>query len=282
MSSFTIAVSSCALFKPKNGDTEGYRDKGVAYPFVQALKKVNQRLEDRSQAPENRFKIVLITTNCQDVAWLKESKYICADFNTAQICEVTKEKTVLDHLKDIKPILFLSTNQEHVKEAINAGYGAATMFQGDYLVPSKEMLRVAFDGDGVLFSDESERVFKEQGLEGFIQNEHNLEDTLLGLGPLSDFVQALVHLQLLQQDCPIRTYLITSRDTNSPGIRALKTLQNKKLEINEAVFLCGSPKGPVLKAIKPHIFFDDQMLHVKGALENGVIGAHVPFGVRNE
>ncbi|XP_051507171.1 cytosolic 5'-nucleotidase 1A-like [Myxocyprinus asiaticus] len=278
MSSFTIAVSSCALFKPEDGDTGVYRDKGAAFPFVQALQMVNQHLEDQSQAPENRFKIVLITTNGQDMAWLNKSEY---NLNIAQICKVTKEKTVLDHLKDIKPILYLSTNQQNVREAINAGYGAATMFQGKYLEQSNEMLRVAFDGDGVLFSDESERVFKEQGLEGFIQNERTLEDTLLELGPLKDFAGALVNFQLLQQNCPIRTYLITSRGTNSPGIRALKTLQ-KNLEINEAVFLSGAPKEPVLMAINPHIFFDDKMEHVQEARNNMVIAAHVPFGVRNE
>lgn len=103
-------------------------------------------------------------------------------------------------------------------------------------------------------------------------------------GPLSEFFQALVHLQKKfgQQNCPIRTYLVTSRATSSPGLRALKTLQTEELEINEAFFLSGAPKGPVLKAIKPHIFFDDQIQHINGDLQNVVIGAHVPYGVRNE
>lgn len=105
-------------------------------------------------------------------------------------------------------------------------------------------------------------------------------------GPLTEFFKALVYLHKKfsdrNQNSPIRTYLVTSRGTTSPGIRALKTLQEKKLEINEAFFLSGAHKGPVLKAIKPHIFFDDQMPHVDGALQNGVIGAHVPYGVRNE
>ncbi len=105
-------------------------------------------------------------------------------------------------------------------------------------------------------------------------------------GPLSDFFKALVHIDKMfsdrNQTSPIRTYLVTSRGTASPGLRALLTLQEKKLEINEAFFLSGAHKGPVLKAINPHIFFDDQMSHVDGALQYRVIGAHVPYGVRNE
>ncbi len=105
-------------------------------------------------------------------------------------------------------------------------------------------------------------------------------------GPLSDFFKALVHIDKMFNDrkskSPIRTYLVTSRDTTIPGLRALLTLQKNDLEINEAFFLCGANKGPVLKAINPHIFFDDQMPHVDGALAYRVIGAHVPYGVRNE
>lgn len=102
-------------------------------------------------------------------------------------------------------------------------------------------------------------------------------------GPLSKFFRALVRLQQkFNKNCPIRTYLVTSRGTSSPGLRALKTLQKDNLEIDEAFFLCGAHKGPVLKAINPHIFFDDQIPHIDEALHNGVIGAHVPYGVRNE
>lgn len=79
--------------------------------------------------------------------------------------------------------------------------------------------------------------------------------------------------------------MLTSRGTSSPGIRALKTLRENNLEINEAFFLSSAQKGPVLKALNPYIFFDDQKQHVvlpHGALHYGVIGAHVPYGVRNE
>ncbi|XP_067278405.1 cytosolic 5'-nucleotidase 1A-like [Pseudorasbora parva] len=274
---FTIAVSSCALFSQETGE-------GAAFPFVKALTMVNQRLTELGQTVTERFEIVLITTNSQDKDHLTKNiaKYTTI-LGQVRVCEITGEKTLLDHLNEIKPVLYLSTNLQNVREAINAGYGAATMTQRDYHKPSEEVLSVAFDGDGVLFSDESERVYKENGLKAFFDNEIKYEDTPLKQGPLSKFFQGLVHLQqIFKENGPIRTYLITSRSPTSPGLRALKTLKWEKLEINEAFFLSGADKGPVLKAIKPHIFFDDQLPHVTGALENGVIGAHVPYGVRNE
>lgn len=80
-------------------------------------------------------------------------------------------------------------------------------------------------------------------------------------------------------DCPIRTYLVTARSAASSGIRALKTLRAWGLEIDEALFLAGAPKGPMLEKIRPHIYFDDQMFHVEGAAEMGTIAAHVPYGI---
>lgn len=268
MTPFTIAVSSCALFRQENGETA----PGVAYPLVKALKMVNQSMSEMDPTVEEWFKIVVIPTNMDH---LKKS---VENYNLK--IEIACEKPILEHLEEIKPILFLSTNAQNVREAISAGYGAATMFQQDYDKHSDKELRVAFDGDGVLFSDESETVTAKKGLEAFCQNERDKEDTSLALGPLSMFFKALVQLQKSYKKSPIRTYLVTSRGTTSPGIRALKTLKENNLEINEAFFLCGAHKGPVLKAINPHIFFDDQKKHV--ALQNRVIGAHVPYGVRNK
>lgn len=83
----------------------------------------------------------------------------------------------------------------------------------------------------------------------------------------------------LRLECPIRTYLVTARSAASSGARALKTLRSWGLETDEALFLAGAPKGPLLEKIRPHIFFDDQMFHVAGAQEMGTVAAHVPYGV---
>lgn len=108
---------------------------------------------------------------------------------------------------------------------------------------------------------------------------------LLRQGPLKGFLEALGKLQKkfyskgLRMECPIRTYLVTARSAASSGARALKTLRSWGLETDEALFLAGAPKGPLLKKIRPHIFFDDQMFHVEGAKEMGTVAAHVPYGV---
>lgn len=104
-------------------------------------------------------------------------------------------------------------------------------------------------------------------------------------GPLKGFLEALGKLQKkfyskgLRLECPIRTYLVTARSAASSGARALKTLRSWGLETDEALFLAGAPKGPLLRKIRPHIFFDDQMFHVEGAQEMGAVAAHVPYGV---
>lgn len=104
-------------------------------------------------------------------------------------------------------------------------------------------------------------------------------------GPLKGFLEALGKLQKKfydkgqRLDCPIRTYLVTARSAASSGTRALKTLRSWGLEIDEALFLAGAPKGPMLEKIRPHIFFDDQMFHVEGAAEMGTVACHVPYGI---
>ena len=104
-------------------------------------------------------------------------------------------------------------------------------------------------------------------------------------GPLKGFLEALGKLQRKfyakneRINCPIRTFLVTARSAASSGARVLKTLRSWGLEIDEALFLAGAPKGPLLQKIKPHIFFDDQMFHIEGAKELGTIAAHVPYGI---
>ena len=72
---------------------------------------------------------------------------------------------------------------------------------------------------------------------------------------------------------------MTARSAASSGTRALRTLRAWGLEVDEALFLAGAPKGPMLEKIRPHIFFDDQMFHIEGAAELGTVACHVPYGV---
>ncbi|KAM4625052.1 cytosolic 5'-nucleotidase 1A-like [Polymixia lowei] len=171
-----------------------------------------------------------------------------------------------------------------VQEALNEGIAAAIMFTPETMTEvSETQLRVAFDGDGVLFSDESERIFKARGLNAFLENENDQKHKPMNQGPFKDFAEALGKLQKKfiakghRKDCPIRTYLITARGADNSGFRALNTLLSWGLEIDEALFLAAAPKGPMLEKIRPHIFFDDQMFHVEGALKLGTVACHVPY-----
>ncbi|TWW65453.1 Cytosolic 5'-nucleotidase 1A [Takifugu flavidus] len=209
----------------------------------------------------------------------------CGDLFIERFC-MTGGTSPIGYLKAWHTNLYLSADADKVREALAEGIAAATMFTAEKLTEvSESQLRVAFDGDAVLFSDESERIFKAHGLDKFFEHERENEDTLLDHGPLKGFLEALGKLQKKfyakgqRLDCPIRTYLVTARSAASSGIRALKTLRAWGLEIDEALFLAGAPKGPMLEKIRPHIYFDDQMFHVEGAAEMGTIAAHVPYGI---
>jgi len=178
--------------------------------------------------------------------------------------------------------LFLSADPEDVRAALEAGCAAAT------LVPRRQPregtgdLRIAFDGDAVLFSDAAERVFKEKGLEAFAESEKSAANEPLPGGPFKRFLEALCRIQaeFPQDACPIRTALVTSRSAPAHE-RVIRTLRAWSIRIDEALFLGGMPKGEFLRAFGADIFFDDQHTHVGSAAEH-VAAGHVPHGVANE
>ncbi|MGH0171720.1 UNVERIFIED_CONTAM: hypothetical protein FKN15_061802 [Acipenser sinensis] len=258
----TIAVSSRTLFNMVK-ERQFYEDEGLekyvayqleheneplmpgaAFPLVKAVMTVNARLRELYPDSEELFDIVLMTNNHAQVG--------------------VRLINCINHY----------------------GIAAATMFNVEKEIQLRDdQLRIAFDGDAVLFSDESEQIVKEHGLDTFFEHEKKFENKPLAQGPLKCFLEALGKLQRKfyakneRMDCPIRTYLVTARSAASSGARALKTLRSWGLEIDEALFLAGAPKGPLLEKIRPHIFFDDQMFHIEGAQQLGTIAAHVPYGI---
>lgn len=178
--------------------------------------------------------------------------------------------------------LFLSTNADDVAKALHSGFAAATILSGSSLQKSSEQLRIAFDGDSVLFSDASERIYQEQGLKAFTENERNeAKKPLLG-GPFKDFLSALQHIQshFEQDHSPIRTALVTARAAPAHE-RVVRTLRAWGIRIDEALFLGGMPKGEFLDAFGADIFFDDQRGHCESAAKH-VAAAHVPHGIINQ
>ncbi|KAJ8347294.1 hypothetical protein SKAU_G00286950 [Synaphobranchus kaupii] len=255
--------------------------QGVAFPFVKALVTVDAHLRELYPESEELFHIVLMTNNHAQVEYLRD----CLNKLGLSHISIHEEDYISKlHTK----ILYLTENPEKAENAINNGHAAAIMFPNDKEDQWSDdgELRVAFDGDGILFSDESEIVFKKEGFEAFMKNEKDKEDTPLREGPLKCFLEALGNVErkfrAKGKKCPVLTYLVTSRNPVIPGTRALKTLETWGLEITQAFFLSGRPKGPPLKMIRPHIFFDDQKPHIDGACELGIISAHVPYGIGYE
>nr|XP_034370387.1 cytosolic 5'-nucleotidase 1B isoform X6 [Arvicanthis niloticus] len=299
----TIAVSSRALFNMVD-DRKIYEEEGLekymeyqltnenviltpgpAFRFVKALQHVNSRLRDLYPDEQDLFDIVLMTNNHAQVGVRLINSVNHYGLLIDRFC-LTGGKSPIGYLKAYLTNLYLSADSEKVQEAIKEGIASATMFDG-----AKDMaycdtqLRVAFDGDAVLFSDESEHIAKDHGLDKFFQHETLFENKPLAQGPLKGFLEDLGKLQkkFYAKDerllCPIRTYLVTARSAASSGARVLKTLRRWGLEIDEALFLAGAPKGPILVKIRPHIFFDDQMFHIESAQKFGTITAHVPYGI---
>ncbi|XP_018599409.1 cytosolic 5'-nucleotidase 1A-like [Scleropages formosus] len=258
---------------------------GAAFPFVKAVMSVNARLRALYPDSEELFDIVLMTNNHAQVGVRLINSINHYDLTIERFC-MTGGKSPIGYLKAYMTNLYLSKDSKKVQEAIGEGIAAAIMFTPDMEVElSDTQLRVAFDGDAVLFSDESEIIVKQHGLDTFFEHEKRFENKPLAQGPLKCFLEALGKLQRKfyakneRLNCPIRTYLVTARSAASSGARVLKTLRSWGLEIDEALFLAGAPKGPLLQKIRPHIFFDDQMFHIEGAMELGTISAHVPYGI---
>ncbi|XP_016086113.1 cytosolic 5'-nucleotidase 1A-like [Sinocyclocheilus grahami] len=258
---------------------------GPAFPFVKALITVNERLRNLYPDSEELFDIVLMTNNHAQVGVRLMNSINHYDLTIERFC-MTGGQSPIEYLKAYMTNLYLSKDSKKVQEAIEEGIAAAIMFKPDVETQlSDTQLRVAFDGDAVLFSDESEIIVKQHGLDTFFEHEKQYENKPLAQGPLKCFLEALGKLQKKfyakneRLNCPIRTFLVTARSAASSGARVLKTLRSWGLEIDEALFLAGAPKGPLLLKIRPHIFFDDQMFHIEGAKEMGTIAAHVPYGI---
>uniref|UniRef100_A0A4X2M4A1 5'-nucleotidase, cytosolic IB n=1 Tax=Vombatus ursinus TaxID=29139 RepID=A0A4X2M4A1_VOMUR len=297
----TVAVSSRALFNMvedskifENEGLEKYMEyqinnenvilsPGPAFGFVKALQNVNARLRSLYPNEQDLFDIVLMTNNHAQVGVRLINSINHHGLLIDRFC-LTGGESPIGYLKAYLTNLYLSADSDKVQEAIEEGIAAATMYLGNKDLPfSDTQLRVAFDGDALLFSDDFEQNVNTPEPNKTSQQDPFSKDKPLAQGPLKQFLEDLGRLQkkfytknerLL---CPIRTYLITARSAATSGARVLKTLHAWGLEIDEALFLAGAPKGPILAKIRPHIFFDDNMFHTKEVQKFGTIIASVPF-----
>lgn len=297
-----VCVSSRALFDMTK-EREIYDEKGLkpylehiiqhedeplkpgsAFPFVRALNTVNEKLLALDPNETRLFDIVLMSNNHAQVGISLINSINHHDLTVERIC-LTAGNSVIGYLKAYDTDLYLSVDQKSVVEALSDGIASAVLSPYSDTDSACKQLRVAFDGDAVLFSDEAEKLAKTEGLDKFFEHEASKANIPLEVGPLHKFAMTLgsikkkFHEKGIIEGSPLRTYLVTARSAASSGTRALKTLRGWGLDIDEALFLAGAPKGPILETIKPHIFFDDQQRNVQSGREHGVPSAHVPYGI---
>uniref|UniRef100_A0A8D0CAR4 5NT1A nucleotidase n=1 Tax=Salvator merianae TaxID=96440 RepID=A0A8D0CAR4_SALMN len=252
-------------------------EPGTAFAFIQAAQFVNKKLLERDPEDKGLFDVMVLSNNSPESGIRIINSVKHHGLEISKFCFVSEEDST-QYLKTHNVKLFLSADRTDVHNALQRGVSAALIFQQEIRTPSPQ-LRVVFDGDAVLFSDETERVFREQGLEGALAYEKTMEAVPMGEGPLKAFALHLgkMRKKFGQEDSPIRTYLVTARGGRDMGIRAIKTLREWGLVIDEAFFMDGAPKGPILSKIQPHIFFDDGLHNIQGAQDVGIPSAFVPW-----
>ncbi len=288
-----VAISSRALFNLEQShriyESEGLAayheyqiaheeevlEPGDAFPLVRKLLAINQRLPG-----DPRVEVILLSRNSSDTG--------LRVFNSIQHYGLPISRAAFAggasphrYVSAFGAHLFLSTDHEDVMGALDAGFAAATILPGGKAGDGDE-LRIAFDGDAVLFSDESERIFQESGLQAFTENEQRSAREPLHGGPFKGFLAALHKLQseFAPGECPIRTALVTARSAPAHE-RVVRTLREWNIRIDESLFLGGLDKGVFLKAFGADVFFDDQQGHCESARQH-VPAGHVPHGISNQ
>lgn len=297
-----VAVSSRALFDLEmehrlfeEAGIEAYRKyqtehkddplkPGVAYPFVRRLLMLN-----KIYGPES-FKVIVISRNSPETGQRFFSS--CRYYNLPiKAGAFTSGQSTFPYLSAYGASLFLSANKENVIRAIHQGQPAGLVLPTDLSqqeADSENELRIAFDFDGVIVDDESEKTYKKEGLAGFERFEQRLKTTPHSPGPLHQLFKKLARFQELDEKLGqgdpyykpnIRVAIVTARGAPSEQ-RLITTLRSFGMRAAELFLLDGMSKAGVLEAFRPHIFFDDQIRHLEGTKQI-VPSVLIPFGVRN-
>jgi 5'-nucleotidase len=249
---------------------------GVAFPLVKKLLAFNT-------PGAQRVEVVILSKN-DPVSGLRVFRSASRAGLQLERGVFTRGRSPYRYLDALKANLFLSANEADVMSALESRVPAARVYPDSAQAAERHAgeVRIAFDGDAVLFSDEAERVFQADGLAAFTRHETEHVDRPLPPGPFKPLLEALHRLQLAAgNDVPmrLRTALVTARSAPAHE-RAVRTLMQWNIEIDEAMFLGGLDKGEFLRAYEPDFFFDDQRLHVESARMHVATG-HVPYGVSN-
>lgn len=241
--------------------------EGIGFPLIHALLSLN-RYQKKGEAP--LVEVVIMSRNSPDTG--------IRVLNTIRSLELgitrsafTAGESSSDYLEAFNVDLFLTTDESDAQKVIDSGVCASAILSTppEYKcdIPDGQV-RIAFDGDAVLFDESSELVYKEKGMEAFHENENNSQNIPMKEGPFASFLKQLAKLQerlpMKVEYSPVRIAIVTAR--NSPSeMRVIKTLRHWGVYVDEAFFLGGIEKSNILKAFKAHIFFDDQDVHLKSS-----------------
>ena len=248
---------------------------GAAFPLVKKLLAFNT-------SAERRVEVVILSRN-DPVSGLRVFRSAEAAGLSLERGVFTRGQPPYHYLNPLGAHLFLSADDGDVRAALAAGFPAARVYPQSFVDADRhpQEVRIAFDGDAVLFSDEAERVYQRDGLPAFVDHERQHVSRPLPAGPFKPLLEALQRLQAASATAPmrVRTALVTARSAPAHE-RAVRTLMDWRIEVDEAMFLGGLPKGPFLKEFQPDFFFDDQAGHCESATQAGPTG-QVLSGITN-
>lgn len=268
---------------------------GPGFGLIQALLGLNKYRKER-----DLVEVVIMSRNSPDTSLRVFNAIAYYGLNITRSV-LASGASLAPYLSAFHTDLFLSAYEDDVQCAIDNGIAAGIIctHQSAQVIPiqsaeKRELyrnaaaagkkagteengIRIAFDGDAVLFSDDSELIFKEKGLHAFEENEKVRAREPLAEGPFAKFLRKLSDLQreLGTENCPIRTALVTSRSAPAHE-RVIRTMRAWNVRVDEAFFLGGLEKKDFLKAFGAQIFFDDQSVHTQSAAES-VPAARVPY-----
>ena len=290
-----VAITARALFHLEDGHQlfetlgiDAYADyqrahendilaPGIAFPLVRKLLALNEG----AGADLPRVEVILLSRNSSDTGLriFNSIEHYRLKISRAVF---TSGAEVYPYIKPFGAQLFLSANPDSVRSALEHGIAAATILPAEAAEQMHQELRIAFDGDAVIFGDESERVSQENGLAAFHANEVERAHEPLSGGPFKGFLSALHDLQGMfpAENSPIRTALVTARSAPAHK-RVILTLRQWGVRLDESLFLGGRDKGPFLQAFGADLFFDDSSQNIDSARRH-VAAGHVPHGISNE
>ena len=292
-----IGVASSALFDLSKSDAvfrnegeEKYRayqrenldevlEPGVAFPFIRRLLALNDLSED-----ERLVEVVILSRNDPETGMrvMRSVQHHGLDITRAIFMQ---GQSPYRFMEPLRMSLFLSANEADVREAIRMGFAAGRVVADD----GGTDLRIAFDFDGVLADDSAERIYQEGTLEEYQRTETALADEALPKGPMADFLGKINRIQAIEDarsvDDPggyqrrVRVAVVTARSAPAHE-RAINSIHQWGLRVNDAFFLGGVDKGPILAVLEPHIFFDDQRRNID-TTSHLAPSVHIPFGELN-